>query len=233
MLVDKLISDIGFDRVVAGVITKESTSSINSHFLDLSINRSNYSRPWLAAEILCTWKWLGGSALHSLLPPLCEYIKNGDSSFSDSVFNILLDGALVHRAGSGLNLLWTASFDEVEVVQEPFLRALISLLSTFFQNNVWGKEKAISLFNHLLNLLYAGDTTNLNCLRILPSVMNILVRTLKTVFEDGANGLSNPYIQNELHQPIVDWLKRVASFPPLNAWKPGDGRSHLLSINLK
>lgn len=223
VLVDKLISNIGFDRVVAGVITKKTTSSINSHFLDLSINRSNYSRPWLAAEILCTWKWLGGSALHSLLPPLCEYIKNRDSSFSDSVFNILLDGALVHGAGSGLNLLWTAAFDEVEVVQEPFLRALISLLSTFFQTNVWGKEKAISLFNHLLNLLHAGDTTNLNCLRILPSVMNILVRTLKTVFEDCANGLSDPYSQNELLQPIVDWLKRVASFPPLSAWKPGDG----------
>lgn len=222
-LVDKLISNIGFDRVVAGIITKETTSSINSHFLDLSIRRSNYSRPWLAAEILCTWKWLGGSALHSLLPQLCEYIKNGDSSFSDSVFNILLDGALVHGYGSGLNLLWTATFDVVEAVQEPFLRALTSLLSTFFQNNVWGKEKAISVFNQLLNLLYVDDTTNLNCLRILPSVMNILVRTLKTVFEDCANGQSDPYSQNELHQPIVDWLRRVASFPPLNAWKPGDG----------
>ncbi|XP_073156926.1 E3 ubiquitin-protein ligase listerin [Henckelia pumila] len=222
-LVDKLISNIGFDRVVAGAITTETTSSINSHFLDSSINRSIYSRPWLAAEILCTWKWLGGSALHSLLTPLCEYIKNGDSSFSDSVFNILLDGALVHGYGSGLNLLWTASFDEVEAVQEPFLRALISLLSAYFQNNVWGKERAISLFNQLLNLLCVGDTTNLNCLRILPSVMNVLVRTLKTLFEDCANGQSDTSSQNELHQPIVDWLRRVASFPPLNAWKPGDG----------
>ncbi|KZV39908.1 hypothetical protein F511_04548 [Dorcoceras hygrometricum] len=221
--VDKLISNIGFDRVVAGVITKEITSSINHHFLDLSINRSNYSRPWLAAEILCTWKWLGGSALHSLLPPLCEYIKKVDSSFSDSVFDILLDGALVHGSGSALNIFWTASFDEVEAVQEPFLRALVSLLTTLIQNNVWGKEKVISLFNRLLNLLCVGDATNINCLRILPSVMNILVRTLKTVFEDCGSGQSDPYSQNELHQPIIDWLKKVASFPPLYAWNSGDG----------
>lgn len=230
-MVDKLISKIGFDRVVAGVISEASPSSTKDPVKDLAINQSHYSRPWLAAEILCTWKWLGGSIFHSFLPSFLRYVKNGDYGFSDSILTILLDGALVHGAGSGLTLLWRASVDELEAVEEPFLRALASLLSTFFQDNVWGNGKAISLFELLLERLYIGDTANSNCLRILPSVMNVLVGPLSTGFEDCMNDRRDPYSQSEFHNVTEDWLKRTVSFPPLNAWQTGEGSSHFVDVS--
>ncbi|KAL3829039.1 hypothetical protein ACJIZ3_017841 [Penstemon smallii] len=221
-LLDKLISEIGFGRVVAGVTSNASTSTSEDPLTDSGTDRSHFSRPWLAAEILCTWKWLGGSAIHSFIPSFSGYVKNGDYGFSDSIINILLDGALVQGAGSGLNLLWPPSFDEVETVENPFLRALVSLLSTFFQDNVWGKEKALSLFKQLQDKLFIGDTANLICLRILPSVMHILVRPLSSRFEDHTDDQCDSNIQDELHHATVEWLKRTLSFPPLNAWQTGE-----------
>ncbi|KAI3450267.1 hypothetical protein Pfo_006932 [Paulownia fortunei] len=229
-LVDKLISKIGFDRVVAGVICEALPSSTKDPVTELAINQSHYSRPWLAAEILCTWKWLGGSVLHSFLPSFLGYVKNGDYGFADSILNILLDGALVCESVSGLNLLWRASVDELEAVEEPFLRALVSLLSTFFQDNVWGNEKAVSLFKLLLDKLYIGDIANLNCLSILPSIMNVLVRPLSTGFEDCTNDQCDPYSPTELHNVTVDWVKRTVSFPPLNAWQAGEDMEDWLQL---
>lgn len=224
-MVDKLISRIGFDRVVAGVVFEASSSSTEDSVDNLAINQSSYSRPWLAAEILCTWKWLGGSIFNSFIPSFLSFLKNRDHGFSDSILTILLDGALVHGAGSGLNLLWHASVDDLEVVEEPFLRALTSLLSTLFQENVWGNEKAVSLFKLLLEKLYIGDAINSNCLQILPSIVNILVGPLVTGYEDSTKDLS------EFHNVTVDWLKKTVSFPPLNTWHTGEGSLDILDTS--
>ncbi|KAH6766101.1 hypothetical protein C2S52_017084 [Perilla frutescens var. hirtella] len=229
-LVDKLISEIGFDRIIVGVICEASPSSTVDSVDDMVINQSHYSRPWLAAEILCTSKWLGGSIFHSFLPSFLSYVKKGDYGFSDSILTILLDGALVHGAGSGLNLLWHASVDELEAVEEPFLRALASLLSTFFQENVWGNQKALSLFKLLLEKLYVGDTVNSNCLKILPSVVNILVGPLGSGYEDSTNDQHDLYRQSEFHNVTVDWLKKAVSFPPLNTWKTGEDMEDWLQL---
>ncbi|KAH6784351.1 hypothetical protein C2S52_009310 [Perilla frutescens var. hirtella] len=209
---------------IIGVTFEASPSSTVDSVDDMAINQSHYSRPWLAAEILCTSKWLGGNIFHSFLPSFLSYVKKGDYGFSDSILTILLDGALVHGAGSGLNLLWYASVDELEAVEEPFLRALASLLSTFFQENVWGNQKALSLFKLLLEKLYVGDTVNSNCLKILPSVVNILVGPLGSGYEDSANDQHDLYRQSEFHNVTVDWLKKAVSFPPLNTWKIIHGR---------
>lgn len=230
-MVDKIISKIGFHRVVAGVVYEASLSSSKDSVADLAINQTHHSRPWLAAEILCTWRWLGGCVSDSFLPSFVSYVKNGDNGFSDSVLNALLDGALVRGAGSELNLWRHASVDELEAVDEPFLRALLSMLCTFFHNNLWGKEKAVSLFNLLLDKLYIGDNANLNCLKILPSVMNVLVRTLSTGFEDGPDDQSDPCNQSKLHNVTVDWLKRTVSFPSLVAWQAGEGNLHIANVH--
>lgn len=222
-MVDKLVSKIGFDRIIAGVVFEASPSSTEGFVDNLAINQLHYSRPWLAAEILCTWKWLGGSIFGSFLPSFISYMKSRDYNFSDSILMILLDGALVHGAGSGLNLLWHASVDELEAVEEPFLRALASLLSTFFQENVWGNEKAASLFKLLLEKLYIGDTVNSNCLKILPSVVNILIGPLVTGYGDSTNDQHDSYRLSEFHNATVDWLKKTISFPPLYTWHTGEG----------
>ncbi|KAH6771354.1 hypothetical protein C2S52_016157 [Perilla frutescens var. hirtella] len=232
-LVDKLISKIGFDQIIVGVTFEASPSSTVDSVDDMAINQSHYSRPWLAAEILCTSKWLSGNIFHSFLPSFLSYVKKGDYGFSDSILTILLDGALVHGVGSGLNLLWHASVDELEAVEEPFFRALASLLSTFFQKNVWGNQKALSLFKLLLEKLYIGDTVNSNCLKILPSVVNILVGPLGSGYEDSANDQHDLYKQSEFHNVTVDWFKKAVSFPPLNTWKIIHGRFGLGHHRLK
>lgn len=196
----------------------------------MAVNQSRYSRPWLAAEILCSWRWLGGSIFNSFLPSFLSYGKKGDYGFSDSVLTILIDGALIHGAKSGLNLLWRATVDELEAVEEPFLRALLSILSTFFQDTVWGKEKAASLFRLFIEKLYIGAIANSNCLSILPSVMNTLVSPLCIGFEDCMNDRHDPPGQSEFHNATVDWLKKTVSFPPLNAWKTGEGNSRFFHV---
>ena len=105
-----------------------------------------YSRSWLAAEILYTWKWQGGSALGSFLPLLSSYAKSGNCSpkegLLDSIVNILLDGALVYGASGELRFfnVWPASDDEVGSIEEPFLRVLVSCLIALFTENIWGKD---------------------------------------------------------------------------------------------
>ncbi|XP_022848921.1 E3 ubiquitin-protein ligase listerin [Olea europaea var. sylvestris] len=220
-LLDKLISRIGFARVIAAAT---SPSLTGEPIRDLPTNNLYSSRAWLAAEILCTWKWLGGSALHSFLPSLSEYVKHSsENCLLDSIVSILLDGALVQGAGTGLSPLWPASYDEVQGIEEPFLRALVSLLLTFFQDDIWGKGKAVSLFNALLDKLYIGDTTNLNCLRILSSVMSILIRPLSIRLVDSSvSDECDYYSQSKFHESVVDWLERTVSFPPLNTWQTGE-----------
>ncbi|GER35478.1 E3 ubiquitin-protein ligase listerin [Striga asiatica] len=227
-VVDKLISKVGFDRVIAGGVLETSPSSKDP--ITNSIARFNYARPWLAGEILCTWKWLGGSVLHTFLPTLVSYTKGGDFGLADSILNILVDGALIHGSASGLNLLCNSSMEELEAIEEPFLRGLVSLLNIFFQDNVWGYKKAQSLFKLLLNKLYIGDIANVNCLRILPAIMSILVRPLSTQFKDCMDDEPDPDSGSELHSITVDWLKKIVSFPPLNAWQDGEDMEHWLQL---
>ncbi|XP_022848919.1 E3 ubiquitin-protein ligase listerin-like [Olea europaea var. sylvestris] len=220
-LVDKLISKIGFAQVIAAAT---SPSLTGEPIKDLTRNNLYSTRAWFAAEILCTWKLVGGSALHSFLPSLSEYVKHSSEyCLLDSIVRILLDGALVHGAGSGLCPLWPASYDEMQGIDEPFLRALLSLLLTLFQDDIWEKGKSLSLFNVLLDKLYIGDTTNLNCLRILSSVMSILIRPLSIRLVDSSvSDECDYYSKSKFHDSTVDWLERTVSFPPLNTWQTGE-----------
>ncbi|CAA2933942.1 Hypothetical predicted protein [Olea europaea subsp. europaea] len=220
-LVDKLISKIGFAQVIADAT---SPSLTGEPIKDLTRNNLYSTQAWLAAEILCTWKLVGGSALHSFQPSLSEYVKHSSEyCLLDSIVRILLDGALVHGAGSGLCPLWPASYDEVQGIDEPFLRALVSLFLTLFQDDIREKGKSLSLFNVLLDKLYIGDTTNLNCLRILSSVMSILIRPLSIRLADSSvSDECDYYSKRKFHDSIVDWLERTVSFPPLNTWQTGE-----------
>ncbi|GFZ19943.1 HEAT/U-box domain-containing protein [Actinidia rufa] len=227
-VIDQLISKIGINSVVTGSVSRTS-SSTKEATNELITSQSAYSRSWLVAEMLCTWKWHGGSALSSFLPLLSTYGKSGNfphkESLFDSIVNILLDGALVHGASAKLSLpyVWPVSCDEMESVEEPFLRALASLVFTLFEDNIWGKDKAILLFKLLANKLFIGETINLNCLRILPLIMSIIIRPL-------SNGCGEPnqdvqhdsFEENEMHDTIKDWLQRTLSFPPSSTWQIGE-----------
>lgn len=224
-LIDKLIPKIGFAIIIAGAVSNVSPSSTEDPSNQpTTAPQCHYSRAWLVAEILCTWKWNGGNALCSFLPYLYEYLNSEcctpEDKLLDSIVTILLDGALVHGGVAELSLSNLSPVTYMESIGEPFLRAVVSLLSRLFVDDVWGKDKAVFLFNLLLNKLHICETININCLRILPSVMDVIIRPLSVPFDkDSANMQFASSECCEVQEAIMDWLQRTVSFPPLNAWQ--------------
>ncbi|XP_015087754.1 E3 ubiquitin-protein ligase listerin isoform X1 [Solanum pennellii] len=227
-LIDRLIPKMGFDKIIAGAVSNTSSSLTEDHINQpTSTLQCHYSRAWLAAEILCTWKWNGGNALCSFLPYLCEYFNSEcytpEDELLGSIVTILLDGALIHGGVAELSLSNLSPVTHVENIREPFMRAVVSLVSKLFEDDVWGKDKAVFLFNQLLNKLHIDETININCLRILPSVMDVIVRPLSVSFGQGAaKSQSASSDCCEVQQAIIHWLQRTQSFPPLNAWQTSE-----------
>ncbi|KAL2317406.1 hypothetical protein Fmac_031282 [Flemingia macrophylla] len=226
-LIGKLISKIGIDRVIAGC------EMPNPSLLEKSQEAA--SSAWLAAEILCTWRWPGSSAMSSFLPLLSAYAKESNSfqeSLLDETLRILLDGSLVY-GGNGTKSSVSklpVSADEVEGVEEPFLRALVSFLSALFKEKIWGPEKALSLIEVLVNKLFLGKVVNINCLKILPLLINILLEPLYGYVEPGTVvqhcSLEEKFVQNTM----IDWLERALNLPPLVTWKTGEDMEDWLQL---
>ncbi|XAR60795.1 hypothetical protein NMG60_11034309 [Bertholletia excelsa] len=224
-VIDKLISKIGADKVLTGFMSSTNTEEATKELID---SQACYSRAWLAAEVLCTWKWQGGSALSSFLPLLSAYGKSGNYSHKESLFNslvnILLDGALVHGASGkwSLSYVWHVSYDEMESVEETYLRALASLLFTLFEDNIWDKEKAVLLFKLIVNKLFIGEAVTLNCLRILPLILSVLIRPLSIKYDKSNQEVQVDSQGNEMEDTIRDWLHRTLQLPPANTWQTGE-----------
>ncbi|GKA76734.1 E3 ubiquitin protein ligase listerin, partial [Tanacetum coccineum] len=220
-LVDKLnISKLGIGRVIAGIPSAHEDPSKK-----VSTSCSYYPRVWLAAEMLCTWKWQGGSAINSFLPSFIEYTRKQDSSSSDNlldpVVKVLLDSALVQGAASKMifSSIYPALHDELESIEEVFLRALVGVLRTLFEDNIWGRDKALVIFNLLVDRLFVGEAVNSNCLKIFPVVMCALISPLSCRVDDSGDEKPNSSEENQIHE---GWLQRVLSFPPLNTWNSGE-----------
>ncbi|CAI9298846.1 unnamed protein product [Lactuca saligna] len=221
--VDKLISKLGISRVIAGFELSMSSSN------DVATHHPHYPRAWLAAEMLCTWKWDSGSALSSFLPSLIQYTKNQDSCFTNNLFDpivqILLDGAL-EKTIKKLSFfgIYPAPHDELESIEEVFVRSLVAILNTLFGGNIWGKEKAFGLFNLLVDRLFVGEDINLDCLKILPVVMSVLIGPLSSQDDESGNDENDPLKGNQINDIIKGWLERILSFPPLNTWESGEDK---------
>ncbi|KAK3022955.1 hypothetical protein RJ639_046773 [Escallonia herrerae] len=235
-LSDKLISELGINRVVAGCVSRPQTPSKDSTE-ELLTSQYLYPRAWLAAEMLCTWKWQGGSASSSFLPLLTAYAKSvyysPEDSLLDSIVDILLEGALVHGGNGEMSSVHACltSYNDLEIMEEPYLRALVALLTALYEENIWGKEKATLHFKLLLNKLIIGETLNSNCLRIFPPIMTVLIRPLSIVSDESrGNVLSDSAEGNHIHDTLEDWLQRTLSFPPLSAWQTGGDMEDLFQL---
>ncbi|XP_047330718.1 E3 ubiquitin-protein ligase listerin isoform X2 [Impatiens glandulifera] len=217
-VIDKLLSEVGINTVIVGASSGVQLPS-----------ETSYSRAWLAAEMLCTWKWQGGSALSSFLPLLTAYGKSGNHSnediLLDDVVSILLDGALVHVVSGEvcLNTVFPISIDEIRNVEEPFLRALASLVFALFKENIWGKFKAMSLFKVLVSKIFMGDQVNFSCLKILSLIMGQLIRPLSIrCSEESEKSELDCSLETLLSDNIKEWLQRTMLFPPLSSWTTGE-----------
>ncbi|XP_048324435.2 E3 ubiquitin-protein ligase listerin [Ziziphus jujuba] len=220
--IDKLIARIGIDRVLTGYGKHTQSPSKETTYEEVT-------HAWLAAEMLCTWRWPGGSAVASFLPLLSAFAKSRSyptqESLVDSTFKILFDGALVHGGCGAQSSVLPSSSDELEDIKEPFLRALVSFLTTMFKDNIWETDKAKTLFELLLNKLYIGETINRNCLSILPPIINVLVRPLcqRSIKSVETGGESGPDSSGENHMEdiVIGWLQRTLLLPPLIMWQTG------------
>ncbi|XP_045827621.1 E3 ubiquitin-protein ligase listerin-like isoform X2 [Trifolium pratense] len=226
-LINKLIQKIGIDRVFAGCATSDSPM--------LERNQVIASSAWLAAEILCTWRWPENGAMSSFLPSLSAYAKKSDSlheSLLDGVLSILLDGSLIYEGDSTKSSvsMWPVPADEMEGIEEPFLRALISFLSTLFKENIWGIKKASYLIELLVNKLFIGEEVNTNCLKILPLLISVLLEPFYGYVQPGKDVQPCSIEENFVQNIIIDWLERALKLPPLVTWKTGQDMEGWLQL---
>uniref|UniRef100_A0A1D1ZG63 E3 ubiquitin-protein ligase listerin n=2 Tax=Anthurium amnicola TaxID=1678845 RepID=A0A1D1ZG63_9ARAE len=222
--VNKLVLNHGVDRVIAGSAPPIGTFVAEAS-TEHSVSPSAFSRSWLAAELLCSWKWQGGSAMESFLPLLNDLAKREISSEGSIIYciaKILIDGAISNGATCPLTFLnpWIVSDYEVENVQDPFLRALVSLLLTLIiKYNTWTKREACLLLEYTMDKLFVGTEVNLNCLKIFPFLLNVIVQPLLTRVSDSDESkracLLDSSNEELVHSYISGWLEKALSLQPL------------------
>lgn len=164
--------------------------------------------------------------MESFLYLLNDYAKKSSSSFKESlifsVVVILLDASILHGASSHMNFfnVWTASDDEIESIHDPYLRALISLLSALIvKDNTWKKYEASLLFEHIVDKLFVGTNINQSCLRVLPFVLNIISQPLikgNAKHDEASENFQHDYVDiDSIRRNIVSWLQSALALPSL------------------
>lgn len=238
-LVEQLINKLGFDRVFAAQISPTLPQSVELTVKVMS-PETHHQRAWLAAQMLCTWKWPGGSVLSSFFPQLTAYAEHDNNSSGgyllDSIVDILLDGALSQEGiceSSACDVL-AASCEEFESISEPHLKALVSLFNTLFEKNIWGAEKAAFYFKVLVDRLSIGGSVNLHCLKILPPIIGIIIIPQCMFCDESSVGVkSDSFDGIQLHNTVEDWLQKTLSLTSLTAWQTGTRNSCVLLVNTK
>uniref|UniRef100_A0A0D9YKV3 E3 ubiquitin-protein ligase listerin n=1 Tax=Oryza glumipatula TaxID=40148 RepID=A0A0D9YKV3_9ORYZ len=236
--VDKLVLNLGFGEVILGV--PGNTCYNTSQSIDTTSTVPSLSRAWVAAEIICTWKWKGGSVFSTFLPSMIQHLKM-ESCAEVSILSILLDTLLegaFHECNQWVLFnAWHISDNEIEKIQDHFLRALVALLFSINSINecIWRESEALVFFEKLLSNLFIGSTVNRKCVKTLPFVMSTIIKPLSgklklneaSCYTDlvGQNILSwldvaisclSSSPREVLQQDIVDWMQVVLSCFPLN-----------------
>ncbi|GJN13843.1 hypothetical protein PR202_gb00591 [Eleusine coracana subsp. coracana] len=234
---DNLTIKLGFGEVILGIPVNLHRSM--SQWTDITSSISSLSRAWVAGEILCTWTWTGGSVLKTFLPSLVECMKVKpchEVSIMSLLLDTLLEGAIMHDSGlSTLFNAWYLSGDEIEKIQDRFLRALVALLFSSDTNDfIWRESDALVFFEKLLSHLFIDSSVNRKCLKALPFVMSTIVKALseksKLSRESSCADLMGKNIlswldatisclssspREVLEQDAVDWMQVALSCFPL------------------
>ncbi|KAK1632618.1 hypothetical protein QYE76_006933 [Lolium multiflorum] len=191
--VDKLVLNLSFGEVILAPL-------------------SSFSRAWVAAEMICTWNWKGGSAFSTFLPSLVQYMKTEpglEVSFVSLLLDTLLEGALMHESSDwALFNSWHLSDSEIEKIQDRFLRSLVALLFTAYtKESVLRESDAHVLLEQLRSSLFIGSAVNRKCLRTLPFVMSTIIKPLT---EKVRLNEASP-CTDLLGKSILSWLEEAIS----------------------
>ncbi|VAI40549.1 unnamed protein product [Triticum turgidum subsp. durum] len=169
-------------------------------------------RAWVAAEMICTWKWKGGSAFSTFLPSLVQYMKTEsclEVSIMPFLLDTLLEGALMHESSNwALFNVWHLSDSEIDKIQDRFLRALVALLfTTYTKECIWRESDALVLFEKLLGSLFVSSTVNRKCLRTLPFIMSTIIKPLTEKMKSGEASSCTDLVG----ESILSWLNEAIS----------------------
>ncbi|GLJ37723.1 hypothetical protein SUGI_0766400 [Cryptomeria japonica] len=225
MFVERIGSIIGKDKLFIGSLTRTSQITVE-HMSNQICNKKPSCRIWLALEVLCTWRWPGGSAMEFLLPFLCECAKSGPGypewMMVNSIIDILFLGALKNNMSSRFYPpnVWVISDDEVNKIEEPFLRALIMLLIVLFKDGIiWNSRDASRILqDYILKEEFLSIYVN-TYVRLLPHILNVLAPVVwkRTVDLEDCNKVLPMAEKNasNLEKAVCQWLERANSGPPL------------------
>lgn len=225
MFVERIGLALGKDKLLFGSLMKTSHITMENTSNPIC-NEISSCRIWLAIDVLCTWKWPGGSAVEYLLPFLCECAKKDaghpQQIMVNSIINILFTGALTNSALDNFYPLnaWPISDKEVDKIEEPFLRALVMLLVVLFKDgSVWTKADASRLFHYFQKKEFQNASAVNGFTRIIPHILQILVPILRkrTVnLEETNQDFSLAEVDTgNVQENTCQWLERALSGPPL------------------
>lgn len=225
IFVDRIGLALGKDKLLFGSLMKTSHITMENTSIPIC-NEISSCRIWLTIEVLCTWKWPGGSAVQYLLPFLCECAKRDPSHpqqiMVNSIINILFVGALTYSTlGKSYPLnAWLISDKEVDKIEEPFLRALVMLLAVLFKDgSVWTKADASRLLRYFLKKEFQNASTVNSFTRIIPHILQILVPIVRKRIvnsEESNQDFSLADLNTgNMQEGTCQWLQRAISGPPL------------------
>ncbi|XBH75084.1 hypothetical protein VPH35_101901 [Triticum aestivum] len=208
--VDKIVLNLSFGEVILGIPRNQHCTTSSS--IDVTSPVSSFSRAWVAAEMICTWKWKGGSAFSTFLPSLVQYMKTEscpEVSIMPFLLDTLLEGALMHESSNwALFNVWHLSDSEIDKIQDRFLRALVALLfTTYTKERIWRESDALALFEKLLGSLFVSSTVNRKCLRTLPFVMSTIIKPLTEKMKSGEASSCTDL----MGESILSWLNEAIS----------------------
>lgn len=94
---------------------------------------------------------------------------------------------------------------------------LVSFLITLFIENIWGNDQAVILFRLLANKLFIGEPMNVECLRIIPLILSVLIQSSYTIeFGELRRDVVPTYFkENKICDTVKDWVQRTLSLLPL------------------
>lgn len=183
-------------------------------------------RIWLAVELLCTWEWPGGNALIQVLPYLWSFARSRDGSCESSLLwgtiRALFVGSSnsnVSKAG-GVSVPISAAVDNYRTVsEEPFLRALLSLLQGLLEKeDGWSIFDARVLFRLYVTQQEAADFVSPICaVQILPQVLAVLMPSLRKRGTGSDDADKDDEWQSFLQTAVSLWVQKAMTGPPLVA----------------
>ncbi|KAH9309397.1 hypothetical protein KI387_037308 [Taxus chinensis] len=224
MFVERIGSILGKDKLFTG--SPERTSQITEEQSNQICKKKSSCRIWLAIEVLCTWRWPGGSAIQFLLSFLRECAKrepgHAEWMMVNAIIDILCLGALKNNTSINFYPLnvWVISDDEVDKIEEPFLRSLVMLLIVLFKDGtVWNKGDALRILNdYILKDDFLNNSVKIY-VRLLPHILNVLAPVVwkrRVNLEDCNKDLSMAEENaSSMQKAACQWLERAKSGPPL------------------